>query len=272
MRLPSIARFNASDLQPPGLVARFGASLMLARSVLSINLFFDTWWTRSPFRIRFPSGSRGSSSSRVIIESPTRPKKEILLKSASRMRAHKTREPEQHAHGIPSCAIRLSVYPRLRSRATSSSRSTLRHPILHAMDDVVERDLQRVRDRPDSDGRRIQDASLYAAQIGPLKSAFRAQSLLRKTRRPPELRYDCADGSLLEIRRLDMSSVQLHPEPSWRHVEAHKPTAYTPQFENQNERSARGIGSNFRRRSGRSRLLRYAPPNLEAEGKEAVSR
>jgi hypothetical protein len=146
------------------------------------------------------------------------------------MRAHKTREPEQHAQEIPSSAIRLLVYSLLWSRATLSLRSMLRQPILHAMYDVVEGHLQRVRDRPNSDGRRIQDASLHAAQIGPLKSAFRAQSLLRKTRRPPELRYDCADGSLLEIRRLDMSSVRLHPEPSWWYVEAHKPTAYTPQF------------------------------------------
>ena len=83
------------------------------------------------------------------------------------------------------------------------------------MYDVVEGHLQRVRDRPNSGGRRIQDASLNAAQIGPLKSAFRAQSLLRKPRRPLELRYDCADGSLLEIRRLDLSSMRLHPEPSW---------------------------------------------------------
>ena len=43
-------------------------------------------------------------------------------------------------------------------------------------------------------------------------------------------------------------------------------------LENKNERSARIIGSNFRRRSGRSLFLRRAAPNIEAEGKKEVSR
>src|SRR5580698_5027786 len=42
MRLPSITRFSESDLPSPGLVASLGASIVLASSVLSINLLLQT--------------------------------------------------------------------------------------------------------------------------------------------------------------------------------------------------------------------------------------
>ena len=136
--------------------------------------------------------------------------------------------------GISTIATRSrwdSVYPCLPRSFGSAPRPRLvGHPILYVANHLVERDLQSIRNRPNSDRGRIQDPSFHAAQIGPLKSAFGAQPLLRKTRRSPELSSDCADGFLLEVRRLDMSGARLHPEASWWYGEAHKPTAYTPHF------------------------------------------
>jgi hypothetical protein len=157
-----------------------------------------------------------------------------------------------------------SRYPSSPLRVASAPCTRLlRHPVLHAVNHQMERDLQGFRDRPNSDRSRIQDPSLNAAQVRAFKTALRAQPLLGKARRPAELGHDCAEGPLLEVSRLNMSGARLHREASWWYIEAHKPTAYRPHLRRIGVLSASATSPG---RSGRSLFPRYAAPISNRKG------
>jgi hypothetical protein len=98
-----------------------------------------------------------------------------------------------------------------RFRQSAPPALLLYHPIFHPMNQLTEWHVQCVRDGPDADRGRIQDAPLHSAEVRPFESAFGAEAFLRETRCPPEFRNGCTNGFPLQVGRLYLTGEPLHP-------------------------------------------------------------
>ena len=84
------------------------------------------------------------------------------------------------------------------------------NPEFHPPVNLVQRRLQNFGDFPQPADRRIDDASLHAADIRPIEPALAAKALLRIARPIAEFAHDDPDGSCLQIGRLDLPLAPLH--------------------------------------------------------------
>lgn len=87
-------------------------------------------------------------------------------------------------------------------------------PFRHSTGHFVERHIQGVRDGPNADCGRVEDAPFHPADRSPLKSTFGARPFLGESRGPAKLGHDHANSFPFEVGRLNLAPAPLHSEAS----------------------------------------------------------